>query len=195
MLPEWFGSLGYAGWPLAACSVIAVAIIFERGFFVLRSTFRRHAHYAELTALLAEHREKQKHVRNEVIDLLVDDLYAKFANGLPLLQMIGNLSPMLGLFGTILGVINAFRTISETTGPVSPQLISGGLWEAMLTTAVGLGIALPVILMAYLFQRHAENSARKAAAYLQRVSLTYEPSPDTNSSSMTVQHDHERTAA
>ncbi|MEX0732328.1 MAG: MotA/TolQ/ExbB proton channel family protein [Aquisalimonadaceae bacterium] len=61
------------------------------------------------------------------------------------LEVIGTLSPLLGLLGTVLGMIEAFRRLQEAGSRVDPALLSGGIWEALLTTAVGLAVAIPVV--------------------------------------------------
>ena len=59
--------------------------------------------------------------------------------------MIGNISPLLGLLGTVIGMIQAFQRLEEAGTQVDPALLSGGIWVALLTTAVGLIVALPAI--------------------------------------------------
>jgi biopolymer transport protein ExbB len=62
------------------------------------------------------------------------------------LAAIGNLAPLLGLLGTVTGMIKAFMVIQETGGKVNAAVLAGGIWEAMLTTAFGLIVAVPTIL-------------------------------------------------
>jgi biopolymer transport protein ExbB len=61
------------------------------------------------------------------------------------LEVIGNISPLLGLLGTVIGMIQAFQRLEEAGTQVDPALLSGGIWVALLTTAVGLIVALPAI--------------------------------------------------
>ena len=60
------------------------------------------------------------------------------------LELIAYLSPLLGLLGTVLGMIEAFRGLEEQSAQGGAGLLAGGIWEALLTTAVGLGIAIPM---------------------------------------------------
>jgi biopolymer transport protein ExbB len=70
------------------------------------------------------------------------------------LAAIGNLAPVLGLLGTVTGMIKAFMVIQETGGKVNAAVLAGGIWEAMLTTAFGLIVAVPTILAhSYLVMR------------------------------------------
>ncbi len=64
---------------------------------------------------------------------------------LPSLYLISNVSPLLGLFGTVTGMIKAFQAIQNLGGKVNASVLAGGIWEAMLTTALGLGVAIPAM--------------------------------------------------
>lgn len=61
------------------------------------------------------------------------------------LEVIGTLSPLLGLLGTVLGMIDAFQQLELAGHQVDPSILSGGIWEALLTTAVGLVVAIPAV--------------------------------------------------
>jgi len=61
------------------------------------------------------------------------------------LATIGNITPLLGLLGTVLGMIKAFMVIQQMGGKVNAAVLAGGIWEAMLTTALGLAVALPTM--------------------------------------------------
>jgi biopolymer transport protein ExbB len=73
---------------------------------------------------------------------------------LPALATIGNIAPLLGLLGTVLGMIKAFMIIQQMGGKVNAAVLAGGIWEAMLTTALGLAVALPTMVAhSYLLSR------------------------------------------
>ncbi len=61
------------------------------------------------------------------------------------LEVIASLSPLLGLLGTVLGMIRAFMRLEEAGARVDPGLLSGGIWEALLTTGVGIAVAIPAL--------------------------------------------------
>ncbi len=65
---------------------------------------------------------------------------------LPSLASIAQVTPLLGLLGTVVGMIKAFMVIQEYGGRVNAQVLAGGIWEAMLTTAMGLIVAIPSML-------------------------------------------------
>jgi len=77
------------------------------------------------------------------------------------LATIGNIAPLLGLLGTILGMIKAFMVIQQMGGKVNAAVLAGGIWEAMLTTALGLAVALPTMVAhSYLLSRVEIYEAR-----------------------------------
>lgn len=65
------------------------------------------------------------------------------------LEVIANLSPLLGLLGTVLGMIQAFADLEGAGTKVDPAILAGGIWEALLTTAFGLSVALPALAAFY----------------------------------------------
>jgi biopolymer transport protein ExbB len=73
--------------------------------------------------------------------------------------VIGTLSPLLGLFGTVLGMIEAFRRLEAAGSRVDPSILSGGIWGALLTTAVGLAVAIPTIAALNWLERRVERLA------------------------------------
>lgn len=94
------------------------------------------------------------------------------------LELIAYLSPLLGLLGTVIGMIRAFQALEQAGSRIDPGLLSGGIWEALLTTAAGLIVAIPAVVMLQWFERIAERSAldmRDAVGRLTR------PAPAQNS--------------
>ena len=65
------------------------------------------------------------------------------------LEVIANLSPLLGLLGTVIGMINAFSRLESAGSKVDPSILAGGIWEALLTTAFGLIVAIPALAAFY----------------------------------------------
>lgn len=72
------------------------------------------------------------------------------------LEVIATVAPLLGLFGTVLGMIEAFKAMEMAGAQVDPAVLSGGIWQALLTTAVGLGVAIPVSLIHSVLERQGE---------------------------------------
>ncbi len=174
MLPEWFAQLGLMAWPLAICSVLTLAICFERSLFIMKIWLTEKSRYQYLMAALEENKSKPKPIRDELVSIIINELRRPYFSGVAPLRIIGTISPMLGLLGTILGIISVFKVIASQTTPVSPNMIAGGLWEAMLTTAVGLIIALPALLMAHSFHHIAQRQLDNFFLQLNKLSMSYE---------------------
>ena len=75
------------------------------------------------------------------------------------LEVIGSLAPLLGLFGTVLGMIEAFKQLEQAGNRVDPSILSGGIWEALLTTAVGLAVAIPTVILLNWLERKVDRLA------------------------------------
>ena len=73
------------------------------------------------------------------------------------LEVIANLSPLLGLLGTVLGMIKAFARLESAGTKVDPTILAGGIWEALLTTAFGLSVAIPALAAFYILEGQVEN--------------------------------------
>ncbi|MCY3803113.1 MAG: MotA/TolQ/ExbB proton channel family protein [Gammaproteobacteria bacterium] len=78
-----------------------------------------------------------------------------------MLEVIAALSPLLGLLGTVLGMIKVFRELELAGSKVDPSILSGGIWEALLTTALGLSIAIPAVLMVNYFDRVIDRTRHR----------------------------------
>lgn len=72
------------------------------------------------------------------------------------LDTIVQIAPLLGLFGTVLGMIEAFKTLQSAAGEADPSILAGGIWVALLTTAVGLAVAIPVAFVVSWFEGRIE---------------------------------------
>ena len=95
---------------------------------------------------------------------------------LRVLEVIAMTAPLLGLFGTVLGMIEAFKAMEMAGAQVDPSGLSGGIWKALLTTAVGLAVAIPVSLCNSWFERRTEALATLLSDDISRL--------------ITASHDH-----
>jgi len=157
-------------WPLLALSVIAVTFMFERfWFFLTTNNPGRLARVREAARLL---RAGDQHA---VRGLMHGDrtVYGRFIEGLldqgvsdaaiiegvetqrprlerflPMLSTIITAAPLLGILGTVVGIISSFEVLSDQSASADPRSVSGGIAQALLTTAAGLTIAI-VVLFAY----------------------------------------------
>ena len=97
----------------------------------------------------------------------------RWERGLEMLSTIARVAPLLGLLGTVLGMVEVFRTISAGRGADMLYLASG-IWEALLTTVAGLSVAIPVVLAyAYLSSRvdMVEETLSRGADFILREKL------------------------
>ena len=85
------------------------------------------------------------------------------------LDVIATLSPLLGLLGTVLGMIVAFQQMEAAGSQVDPSVLSGGIWQALLTTAVGLAVAIPVVTVHNWLERKTERVAALMSDGVTRV--------------------------
>lgn len=85
------------------------------------------------------------------------------------LEVIASLAPLLGLFGTVLGMITAFQQMEAAGSQVNPAVLSGGIWEALLTTAVGLAVAIPTVAVLNWLERITERTEISMADALAQV--------------------------
>lgn len=78
----------------------------------------------------------------------------EMSRGLRLLDLVGMIAPLLGLLGTVLGMIQSFRSLEMAAGSANASILAGGIWQALLTTAAGLIVAIPALVgAAYLASR------------------------------------------
>ena len=87
---------------------------------------------------------------------------ARAESGLRFLDAVAQVAPLLGLFGTVLGMIEAFQALQGAGASVDPSLLAGGIWVALMTTAVGLAIAMPVSLILTAFEARIAAHRRLA---------------------------------
>ncbi|MFD0857408.1 MotA/TolQ/ExbB proton channel family protein [Roseovarius aquimarinus] len=78
--------------------------------------------------------------------------FARLERGMRFLDSVAQLAPLLGLFGTVLGMIAAFQALQDAGSQVDPSVLAGGIWVALLTTAVGLVVAMPTALVLSWFE-------------------------------------------
>lgn len=107
-------------------------------------------------------------IREEVTRIGRDQL-ERLRSWLRPLEIIATLSPLLGLLGTVIGMIAAFRSLEAAGSQVDPAILSGGIWQALLTTAVGLIVAIPALLLHNWLERRVERCAHHVENYATRV--------------------------
>lgn len=76
--------------------------------------------------------------------------------GFRALDSIAQIAPLIGLFGTVLGMITAFQALQQSGNSVDPSILAGGIWVALLTTAVGLAVAMPTSIALTYFESRVD---------------------------------------
>ncbi len=99
---------------------------------------------------------KERYLREEVSRLSQERL-EYFDSNLDTLKVIAMVAPLLGLLGTVFGMIDAFQQMEMAGNNINPSTLSGGIWEALLTTAVGLSVAIPTVLFESFFRATNEK--------------------------------------
>ena len=165
-------------WPLLACSVLIITITIERSWFLQNRLVSPKGLKAQIINLL-EKEPLSKKQASEIANLsslgflLIncikyknlqrDNLESKIEEkaievkyglerNLTMLGTIATISPLLGLLGTVVGMITAFTGLTETAG-ANPDLLASGISQALITTAFGLFIAVPGLVMHKYFEQ------------------------------------------
>jgi biopolymer transport protein ExbB len=177
--------------PIGACSVLGVAIVLERLLYLAWTRESRGEVFEQVAELarggrvdaalefckrqrgalartlgagLTQYARESRRVE-EVLTVAAQEQLARLDQRLRALEVMATVSPLLGLLGTVTGMIEAFRRVSEVKGVVSPALLASGIWEALLTTAAGLFVAIPLMLFLHYFERRREKTALELERY------------------------------
>jgi biopolymer transport protein ExbB len=190
---------GVLGIPILLCSVVALAIFLERiirfskiksrGVGLAEKTIQmlKEGKEKDARAMLAASNAPMGRVLLQAIDVMhqdrdtletvisnsTDEEVRNLSTYVQALATMGNIAPLLGLLGTVVGMIKAFMVIQQMGGKVNAAVLAGGIWEAMLTTALGLAVALPTMVAhSYLLARIDKYEARLqsgAVAFLKGI--------------------------
>lgn len=99
---------------------------------------------------------------------------AEASTGLRALELIATIAPLLGLLGTVLGMIAAFQALQESGNRADPALLAGGIWEALLTTAAGMAVAIPASAALTWFESVIDRMRRDVEDATTRVFVAYD---------------------
>ena len=182
-LKELFHGLGISAYPLAICSVLLVTVLTERFYFsfiVARPVHlkldpvlihRSNTIIYSLVNELISVKNLSKDKRDEVMGISFSIAKRQLHMGLGLLQFIGTIAPMFGILGNVLGMVNAFTAIQQGGGTINPVMVSEGLKEAMYTTAVGIGIAIPALFCEFYFGFVSDSRLENYLNYINRINI------------------------
>ena len=100
--------------------------------------------------------------RRDASERIIDRQINRLESGLTTLATIGSTAPFIGLFGTVLGVMRAFRDLAAYQG-AGPSIIAVGISEALVTTAAGLFVAIPAVIAYNMLHRRTESFTQELA--------------------------------
>ena len=100
-----------------------------------------------------------------------EDQTGKLYRRTEILHVIGSIAPMLGLTGTVLGMIDAFTTIAALEGMARPQELAGGIGQALITTLLGLVVAIPSMVAFSYFRNKIDSIVSEAGKRIERIMM------------------------
>lgn len=123
-----------AAWQSGAGEGALAPLAGRRG---LRARVLRRAIEARLDAFLTDDNAREDTARVAKAALM------QTRRGLRALELIATIAPLIGLLGTVLGMIDAFQALQAAGNRADPAALAGGIWQALLTTAAGMAVAIP----------------------------------------------------
>lgn len=181
--------------PIALGSVTALAILFERLWSLRRASViptklvtavrqlavkgkhdkalaacqKNTSPVAHILETCFRYRDLRRRDIKEAIEDVGRREVAQMSRLVEALGIIAAVSPLLGLLGTVTGMIQAFRQVvtASARGAIDPTRLANGIWEALITTAAGLSVAI----MAYLAYRYLQGRANRLAADMENEAL------------------------
>lgn len=190
-------------WPLVACSVISLTVIIERLFFWWQEKRRedsrvidrifRDAERGEYDRITVMDRKKldaggkmllagvmdREHGVTEAMEVEAGNELSRMRLGLPVLDTIVTVAPLLGILGTVVGIIESFELLGES-GIEDPKTVTSGIAQALITTATGLTVAIVTLIPYNYFVARTESTARR----LEKIATQFEVVNKKNTASM-----------
>lgn len=185
---------GWVMWPLLACSIIVTAVIFERVFFWTGIVRRRNRPLRDELLALARQgawamiEEKTKGCTDPVVRVLyvgilhrdfdmakamedeAQQIVKRMSQFMPVMDTIITVAPMLGILGTVTGIMSAFNVLSGS-GMADPKLVTGGIAEALITTVAGLVISIATVFPYNYFKSRIEHAIHFMEKYATRLEV------------------------
>ena len=194
---ELFQKGGYVMYPLLVCSVISLTFSIERLFFWIREKKARNikllinimkeAETGEYDNALRLGSESKDHVIRVIcnglahiefsmvsaLEMAAGDEINRMKRGLGVLDTIITMAPLLGILGTVIGIIQSFDMLGQM-GIEDPKAVTVGIAQALITTAAGLTIALATIIPYNYFISRVEKAASNLEKYTTSLEILYQ---------------------
>ena len=140
----------------------------------------------EVENLISDSEGKKNFILNEIKQLLeglkksskkddevyfyLNEKFKKIQFLMPSLEIISQVSPLIGLLGTVVGMIDSFNELELGGSLVDPSILAGGIWTALLTTAMGLIVAIPALISHYFLDKKVSSLSENFEFIIQRLS-------------------------
>ncbi|MFZ7111472.1 MAG: MotA/TolQ/ExbB proton channel family protein [Desulfatiglandales bacterium] len=184
-------------YPLLFCSILSLTVIIERALFWIKEDMHRDQALVDDVLELCRKgdwnavRDRVRNSRDFVIRILVSgilhrefsmtkametaaaDEIKRMRRYLGVLDTMITVAPLLGIFGTVIGIIISFELLG-TAGIEHPQAVTAGIAQALITTASGLGIAILSVFPYNYFNARAESAALSIEKYATSLEIVYE---------------------
>jgi len=192
-----FLSGGPVMYPLLACSIIVLMVIIERLMFWNRIDRWRNPVAVDEILELSRHgdweavRQRAEGTQDFIVRILVSGiLHRKFSmikamesaaadeikrmrQYMTIMDTMITVAPLLGIFGTVIGIITSFDVLG-TTGIEHPEAVTAGIAQALITSATGLGIAILTVFPYNYFNTRVEDAAQAIEKYATSLEIVYE---------------------
>jgi biopolymer transport protein ExbB len=171
-------------YPLFVGSVLMIAVVIERAFHFIGTgekpkafagvmELARAGSYGRAVEIATQERsplfllvrealEMQGRPKEQIenrLSILGDGLLRRLSKNLHLLELTGKIAPMIGLLGTVLGMVEAFQKVSFMRNIVNPSVLASGIWEALITTVAGLFVGIPALIAYHLYSNRVQAVA------------------------------------
>lgn len=186
-------------WPIVFASIVGLAVFLERlvafarlptddGSFVehvlqihrgpdpeqaVRICQSRGGPVAHVLASLLTNQQLPREEREQAVLVVGNRQLRRLERGLRTIAVVARLAPLMGLLGTVVGLVEAFRTVSQEMGAAAdPSVLANGIWQALLTTVAGLLVAIPAIVSHEWLQSRVDEMAlrmQEAVAHIVTV--------------------------
>lgn len=194
---EYFRQGGPIMYPLLLCSLVSLTLVIERALFWIREEKRRDRRLLDALMTLVERNELEKArdltmgTKDFVVRVMIcgivhqafslrdalrmgaDEEIARMRRYLPILDTMITLSPLLGILGTVTGIISSFNLLGSV-GIEQPRMITAGIAQALITTAFGLLIAILSLLPYNYFLARVEKAALEMEKYGTNLEILFE---------------------
>jgi len=191
-----FHNGGPVMWPLLLCSITVLTILFERSFFWIRLAVNRDRKRMDSLLTLAETgnwqdiKELSENSNDHIVRLLIvgilhreydmgrameaeaDMLLQRMNRFMAVLDTMITVAPLLGIFGTVLGIISSFEMLGSA-GIADPKLVTTGIAQALITTATGLGIAICAVIPYNFFNSRINHAVYVMEKYATSLEVVY----------------------